>query len=249
MTEHHLRTLAEVDRFTIFDTETTGVDITGDSRIVTCFVGLMDRTGKILRSKSWLIDPGVEIPVEASNVHGITTEVARAEGISPVEGIAGIVKLLNARIEKGDPIVAFNIPFDSTIVDREARRHLGTTFSGVGEMLAIDPLIIDKNIDKWRSGKRTLEVMSGHYGVELVGAHDAEADATATGRLAWAVLDKLDQRTTIGQLHNNQVAWAAAQAADFQEYLRGPKNKNGADPTAVIDGEWPFKSYRELVAA
>ena len=34
-------------------------------------------------------------------------------------------------------------------------------------------------------------------------------------------------------LHRLQIEWAAAQAADFQQYLRRTK------PTAVIEGEWP----------
>jgi len=35
------------------------------------------------------------------------------------------------------------------------------------------------------------------------------------------------------KLHHLQVDWAAAQAADFQSYLRKTK------PTAVIEGNWP----------
>ena len=37
-------------------------------------------------------------------------------------------------------------------------------------------------------------------------------------------------------LHDAQIAWAAAQAASFQEYMRRVK-----DPSFVADGAWPIR--------
>ena len=66
-----------------FDTETTGVDPLGD-RLVTAAVvscGPLGADGARGRDvRTWLADPGVEIPEAAAAVHGITTERARAEG-------------------------------------------------------------------------------------------------------------------------------------------------------------------------
>ena len=45
----------------VFDLETTGVDVTAD-RIVTAHVGLLDASGRVIRARDWLADPGVEIP-------------------------------------------------------------------------------------------------------------------------------------------------------------------------------------------
>jgi DNA polymerase-3 subunit epsilon len=38
--------------------------------------------------------------------------------------------------------------------------------------------------ERYRKGKRTLEVVAAHYAVTLTGAHDAAADAIAAGRVA-----------------------------------------------------------------
>lgn len=239
--------VADIDRFVVFDTETTGVD-REECRIVTAYAGLMDRSGNLVASKNWIINPGIEIPQGSIDVHGITNEIAQEKGMTPAQGVQELYDLLTGRIARGYPVVAYNMSYDWTLLDRECRRHLNF---GIPEDIAIhgiDPFIIDKAIDKWRKGKRQLTVTAAHYGVELVGAHDAEADAVATGRLAWAVLDKLLQKEpnlTTEQLHQRTVEWAAAQAADFQDYLRTKQDK----PDAVIDGRWPLAPFGQVLAA
>ena len=249
--------ISEIEKFVVFDTETTGVDREND-RIVTAYAGLMDRSGNLLGSRSWIIDPGIEIPEGAAAVHGITTERARAEGADPRVAVQQIVDLLEGRIARGTPIVAYNLPYDAVILDRDSRRNGGLGFDSTG-MLAIDPYVIDKAVDKWRKGKRTLEVTSAHYGVPLLGAHDAEADAVATGRVAWAVMSLIPawaarycepgSLTTVEELMAEQVKWAREQGTSFQSYLRSDKNPKGADPTAVIDYRWPLPAFGEELAA
>src|SRR5690606_31135764 len=102
----------------------------------------------------------------------------------------------------------------------------------------IDPLVIDKAVDRYRKGKRTLEFASLHYGVLLQGAHDAQADAVASGRVAQAIAARYAQElpTDAHALHDLQVGWAADQAASFQEYMRRVK-----DPTFTTSGAWPVR--------
>ena len=61
-----------------FDTETTGTSPFKD-RLVTAALVLRaeERDDQVA---TWLADPGVEIPEQASAVHGITTEYAREHG-------------------------------------------------------------------------------------------------------------------------------------------------------------------------
>ena len=67
-----------------FDTETTGVRALKDRLVTAALVLRID--GASYRSgvsspdqvATWLTDPGVEIPEQATAVHGITTEQARA---------------------------------------------------------------------------------------------------------------------------------------------------------------------------
>jgi len=65
----------------VFDLETTGVDVEAD-RIVTAFIGLLDRWGRLVAGRDFMVRPdGYVIPEGATEVHGVTTEVALAEGL------------------------------------------------------------------------------------------------------------------------------------------------------------------------
>ncbi|MGO1294940.1 MAG: exonuclease domain-containing protein, partial [Cellulosimicrobium funkei] len=57
------------------DTETTGLDVDVD-RVVTAALVLREPGATHVRT--WLLDPGVEIPAEATGIHGITTAQAAA---------------------------------------------------------------------------------------------------------------------------------------------------------------------------
>ena len=106
----------------VFDLETTGVDVTS-ARIVTAFVGVLGVDGTVISSRSWLADPGVEIPAGAAAIHGVTTERARAEGRSANLVVREIVDELAARAADGLPLVVYNAPYDLTLLKHEARRH------------------------------------------------------------------------------------------------------------------------------
>ena len=86
---------------------------------------------------------------------------------------------------RGLPIVAYNAAYDLTLLEREAARYGIAPLPGPGPV--IDPLVIDKAVDRYRRGKRTLTAAAEHYGVALPNAHDAGADAVAAGRVAQAI--------------------------------------------------------------
>jgi DNA polymerase-3 subunit epsilon len=222
----------------VFDLETTGIDVE-TARIVTAHVGLIDATGASIAHGEWLADPGVEIPEQASAVHGISTERARAEGRPASEVVAEIVAAVRAVFARGVPLVVYNAPYDLTLLDREARRHGVEPLGDVGEIgCVIDPLVIDKAVDKFRKGKRTLEAATSVYGVVLDDAHDAGADAVAAGRVAQAMARRYPEQLDVPatSLHDLQVGWCSTQAASFQEYMRRK------DPTFTTSGEWPHRS-------
>jgi hypothetical protein len=72
-----------------------------------------------------LVDPGVDVPEEAANIHGLTTEKVRAEGVNNVAAITQIVKQVTECVNNARPLVGHNISYDLTVLDRECRRHLG----------------------------------------------------------------------------------------------------------------------------
>jgi DNA polymerase-3 subunit epsilon len=221
-----------------FDTETTGVDVEQDRIVTACIVEVGGKTPPL--TANWLINPGVDIPEQASAVHGITTEKAKTEGQDAAEGIAELVAGLTQVVLAGTPLVIMNAPFDLTILDREARRYGVQPLSAVigDELRVVDPRVIDKRLDKYRPGKRTLTDLCRHYGVKLDGAHSADADAIATCRVAWRlgnVFPRLAEMS-LPELHKTQAEWHAAWAADFQAHLRGK-----GETDAVIDGSWPLR--------
>ncbi|MEG3626912.1 3'-5' exonuclease [Streptomyces poriticola] len=223
-----------------FDLETTGTD-PREARIVTGAV-IEVRGGESLGRREWLADPGVEIPADAVAVHGISTERAAAEG-RPADRVAdAIAAALVGYWQAGVPVVAYNAAFDLTLLSAELRRYglpsLRDRLGGQDPAPVIDPYVIDRSVDRYRRGKRNLEAVCAEYGVPLDSAHDASADALAAARLACAIAGRHTKAAALGpaELHRRQIRWCAAQAADFQAFLR-----RKGDPAAVIDGTWPLR--------
>ena len=228
-------------RLAAYDIETTGTDTEND-RIVTAAVSIVGG-GEESESRTWLVDPGVEIPAEATAVHGITTEKARSEGQSAASAVAEITSVLATVVAEDIPIVAFNARFDLTILDREARRHgvepLIEVVGGPDGLLVIDPYVLEKQINKFRKGSRTLSILCEDYGIPLTDAHAADADALAAARLAWklgrinAELGAYDLPT----LHEDQIVWADEQGRSLQEYF----DRQGQDEK--VQTVWPVVPY------
>lgn len=219
-----------------WDTETTSAQ-PEEARIVTStFVRIV---GSQVETKTWLFDPGVEIPAEAAAIHGVTTERARAEGTDPAEGIVEIADELCEAWGRGEPVVVMNAPFDFTILDREMRRFHGHGIEIPG--VVIDPMVIDRALDPYRRGKRTLTDLCAHYGVRIDGAHDATADALAAARVAYRLAQKWPEHLTRTEdLNDLQTGWRDAWAVNFIDYLR----KQGK-PTDDVSGAWPIRPYQE----
>ena len=222
-------------RVGVFDLETTGVDVTID-RIVTAHVGVLDASGRQIAARSWMADPGVPIPEGATAVHGITTSCARAHGRPAREVVADVTGALRSLLSQGVPIVAYNAAYDFSLLTHEAHRH------GIEPLVdpspIIDPLVIDKAYDRYRRGKRTLEVVAAHYAVPLDGAHEASADAIAAGRVAQALARQFELPASLVELHTRQIGWARSQAESLTEYF---VSVGRLDPDDTLDGTWPVR--------
>ena len=219
----------------VFDLETTGLDLR-EARIVTACAVEIDQDGNIKgANKEWLADPGIDIPVAASNVHGVTTEIARANGRPAKEVVSELLETLRGFFARGLPVVAFNAPYDFTILHYEALRHSLEPITDPKPV--IDPMVMDKFVDTYRSGKRTLEVASKLYGVALDDAHNAMADAVAAGRVAQAIAKKYAEKlpADLDSLHNAQIEWSASQDASYEKFRRG------TTPDFTVQRGWPLK--------
>ncbi|UQA92503.1 exonuclease domain-containing protein [Streptomyces halobius] len=226
-----------------FDLETTGTDVERD-RIVTAALIRLEGDGRVVAKQSWLLDPGVPIPDEAAAIHGISTEYIREHGRPPTTAIADITEALADALRADIPLVVMNARYDLSLLDRECRRHgVRTLTERLGNPPApiIDPLILDKHVDRYRKGKRALQALCGHYGVRLDGAHEAGADAAAAAGVARRIGEKHPSVAIPSPraLHALQEEAAAEQAASFQAYLR-----RSGDPQAIVERAWPLIPYQ-----
>ncbi|MFH8366702.1 3'-5' exonuclease [Streptomyces sp. NPDC018031] len=231
-----------------FDLETTGTD-PGTARIVTAAV-VEVKAGEPVGRREWLADPGVPIPEDAVAVHGISNERASALGRPAREVADEVADTLAGYWRAGTPVVAYNAAFDLSLLAAELKRYglrpLSERLGGAETGPVVDPLTIDRAVDRYRRGKRTLEAVCEVYGVVLTGAHDAGADALAAARLACAVAETHARvaRLEPWDLHREQVGWYAEWAADFQRWLRGK-----GTPDAVVDGSWPLRESPTVAGA
>ena len=181
-------------RLCALDLETTSADPT-TARIVSATVVWVGG-GQQPESVDLLVNPGIEIPAEATAIHGITTERARAEGDEPFGALTILADALRKTRHPGGaiyPVVVFNARYDLTVLAHEYARHNVSRERGCQAVLpdyVVDPFVIDKHLDRYRPGSRRLAAMCAHYGAKLDAAHMASSDALAAARLAWVLAEK-----------------------------------------------------------
>lgn len=229
-----------------WDTETTGPNPL-DARIVTA--ALIGRGGTPAdRVQTWLINPGIPIPPETTEVHGITDAMVKADGQDPEPALDEIASTLTRAIQYGMPVIAFNTAYDWTVLHCELKRNgLPTMGDRLGDTVPtlVDPHVIDKQVDRYvkGTGMRKLKPTAERYGVELEDWHTAEADALAALLIAEAQFERYPVLAGYGpaQLFAAQRAWRGEQQAGLQKWFRTKATaEQGGAPDKVIDGSWPL---------
>lgn len=225
--------IAWTKRIAAFDTETTGVD-PFDARMVSAAVVLFDE-GREISSRVWEIDPGVMIPQGATRIHGVHDE-DRHTRQDHAAATREIADHLTDLWKAGYTLVVYNAAFDLTLLRECISRDHDEDWHPGG--LVVDPMVIDRGLDKYRKGRRTLGDQCRHYGVDLRDAHDARADAVAAGQLARKVADKwpamLDWEGPEMMLIQHQLA------KENENGLRAWFVKSGRDPQEIVGG-WPMR--------
>lgn len=180
--------------FLIFDTETTGLprnwnapitDTDNWPRVVQIAWQLHDSLGNLMEAKDFLIRPeGYDIPFDAEKVHGISTELAMAEG----HDLREVLRLFNEAMSECSYIVGQNLGFDVNVMSCELYRM------GIASELSAKPVLdtcteVTANLLQLpggRGGRYKLPTLTELYEylfkIPFSEAHNASADVEATTR-------------------------------------------------------------------
>ena len=162
-----------------FDLETTGVNIATDRIVEISLLKIYPNGNK--ESKTWLVNPIIEIPKEASDIHGITNEKVLNEPT-----FSELAVNVESFIE-GCDLAGFNSNrFDIPLLAEEMLRA-GVDFN-MNDRVAIDVQVIFH-----KKEERTLSAAYKFYCNEtLDNAHSAEVDTNATYEILKAQLDRYE---------------------------------------------------------
>ena len=162
-----------------FDLETTGVNIAKDRIVEISILKIYPNGNK--ESKTWLVNPEMEIPKEVVAIHGITNEKVVTE--PTFKELAKEV----SRLIEGCDLAGFNSNrFDIPLLAEEMLR--ADIDFDMHNRVAVDVQVIFH-----KKEQRTLSAAYKFYCDEnLEDAHSAEADTNATYEILKAQLDKYD---------------------------------------------------------
>jgi DNA polymerase-3 subunit epsilon len=220
-----------------FDFETTGIDRFNDVPVSYALVTF--EGGVMTSTMAGLVDPGREIPAGAVNVHGISTERARAEGMPLREAIAMVADVIVSASRRGVPLVGMKLDYDLTILDTQSRQLHGAGIHDRGWCgPVLDAVVLDRHLDRFRKGSRTLGSLCETYGIDIQNAHDASADAIASIQvlLALAARYKELRDADLTTLHDAQIDWHREWATSYDQWRSG----KGMMPMDPRDYLWPI---------
>ncbi len=180
--------------YLIFDTETTGLPKRWDApltdsdnwpRCIQIAWQVHDEMGNLIENQDYLIQPeGFDIPYDSERIHGISTDLAREQGIPLDE----VLEKFNEALKRSKFVVGQNVGFDLNIMGAEfIRRNFENSLQ---EMPVLDTCTEKTaslcKIPGGRGGKFKLptltELHEFLFDEAFAEAHNATADVEATTR-------------------------------------------------------------------
>jgi DNA polymerase-3 subunit epsilon len=220
-----------------FDLETTGVDRFSDVPVSLALLRVC--RGVVLERTVRLVDPGRPIPEGATAVHGITDEQARRDGMELPAAIDLVSSALVDASRRGVPVVGVKLDYDLTMVDVLCR---GIDGRGLPERgwsgPVLDALVLDRHLDRYRKGRRTLTDLCELYGVVIDRAHSADSDAAAAGGVLLAMATRYEElsQASLNQLHLGQAEYHREWVASYDRW----RWSRGLDPLDPSEASWPL---------
>jgi len=188
--------------YLIFDTETTGLpkkwnapitDTDNWPRCIQIAWQLHDKFGKLIEHQDYLIQPdGFNIPYDAEQIHGISTQLASKKG----KLLSEVLELFNEALSKTNFVVGQNVGFDLNIMGCEYHRNEVDT--KLNDLPILDTCTETTaklcQLPGGRGGKfklPTLTELHQHlFNTPFAEAHNATADVEATTRCFFELIRK-----------------------------------------------------------
>jgi DNA polymerase III subunit epsilon len=176
------RRLSEL-AFTVFDTETTGLDPAGGDEIIS--IGAVRVVnGRLLRNETFaqLVDPQRPVSPASTAVHGLSA--ADLAGSPTIDTVLPAF----ARYAEDTVLVGHNVGFDLQFL-RLKEERTGVRFP----QPVLDTLLLDAALHPDHE-EHSLEAIAARLGVTVTDRHTALGDALVTGEVFLGILRLLDQR-------------------------------------------------------
>ncbi len=180
--------------YLFFDTETTGLprnykapasDLNNWPRMIQIAWILSDANGNRIESDDFIIKPeNFSIPIEASRIHGISTERAIDEG----KDLKKVLTIFNELIDETQYVVAHNISFDEKILGAEfIRQKIANNYNRKKKICTMHSSTDFCKIPGYYGFKwpKLSELHIKLFGEDFEDAHDASVDIKATERCFW----------------------------------------------------------------
>lgn len=192
-----------------FDLEATGMNLAKDRIVEISILKIFPNGNR--ESKTWLVNPEMEIPEEVIAIHGITNEKVASEPT-----FKQLAPQIHEMIKNCDLGGYNSNRFDIPLLVEEMLR-VGVDFD-LKNVVSVDVQTIFH-----KKEQRTLSAAYKFYcGKELEDAHTAEADTNATYEVLKSQLDKYEDL-------NNDIGWLGEfskrkNCADFAGFIAFDKN-------------------------
>jgi len=157
--------------FVVVDLETSGLTPGLDRIIEIAAVKVLN--GEVIDEWNTLVNPGIYLPLESTQIHGITTDM-----VEQAEPFQAVVQAYLDFLGADAIFVAHNVDFD--------RDFLNIHLSRAGHDSMPNPYLCTQKLAKKVHPNLTkygLGALSGVFGIELPQAHRALHDARATAEL------------------------------------------------------------------
>lgn len=114
--------LEKAPRFIILDTETTGLG--SDARV--CQIAIIDLSGNVLLDT--LVNPECEIPQEATNIHGITSDM-----VADAPKLTDVLFSYDLELKTRDrSFIVYNFEYDNRVISQHLKQVKSNFEFGLG---------------------------------------------------------------------------------------------------------------------